>query len=99
MIKELTPHLAFKGSEGSANKEDPLVTIRMQELAIKQMEAQNKASLEEAKLQLETMKAKQRAVTDTARLDLQEQVADDRASVNRERIDVQRQNMMMKGQQ
>jgi hypothetical protein len=99
MIKELTPHLAFKGSEGSANKEDPLVKIRMQELAIKQMEAQNKASLEEAKLQLETMKAKQRAVTDTARLDLQEQVADDRASVNRERIDVQRQNMMMKGQQ
>ena len=78
-------------------QEDPLVKIRMQELAIKQQQAQNDASVEQAKLQLEQMKMQQRAATDSARLELQEEVADQRTQVNRERIDVQRQSKQQRG--
>tara|TARA_R110000851_G_scaffold302_2_gene1048 strand:+ start:985 stop:3537 length:2553 start_codon:yes stop_codon:yes gene_type:complete len=93
LIKEITPLMAYKGSEEDA---DPLVGIRMQELSIKEMEAQHKLAIDQAKLDLEGMKVEQRAVTDSARLELQEQIADDRSDVNRERIDVQRQAMTQK---
>jgi len=92
MLAELMPSLTYKGRDGQ--DQDPLVAIRMQELNIRQMEAQNKAQLDQAKLALDTMKARQQAVTDSARIELQEQIADERADVNRERIDVQRQAMM-----
>jgi len=92
MLAELMPSLTYKGRDGQ--DQDPLVAIRMQELNIRQMEAQNKAQLDQAKLALESMKAQQQAVTDSARIELQEQIADERADVNRERIDVQRQAMM-----
>tara|TARA_R100000458_G_scaffold41365_1_gene39036 strand:- start:173 stop:2656 length:2484 start_codon:yes stop_codon:yes gene_type:complete len=78
-------------------QEDPLVKIRMQELAIKQQQAKNDADVEQAKLQLEQMKMQQRAATDSARLELQEEIADDRNQVNRERIDVQRQSTQQRG--
>ena len=78
-------------------QEDPLVKIRMQELAIKQKQAENDASVEQSKLQLEQMKLQQRAATDAARLELQEEVADERNQVNRERIDVQRQSTQQRG--
>jgi hypothetical protein len=74
--------------------EDPLVKIRMQELAIKQQEVANDTQLEQEKLLLEQMKMQQRAATDAARLELQEEIADDRNEVNRERIDVQRQSTL-----
>jgi len=90
LIKEITPLMTYKG-EGEGT--DPLVDIRMQELSIKEMEAQHKLAIDQAKLELEGMKVEQRAVTDSARLELQEQIADDRSDVNRERIDVQRQAM------
>ena len=89
LIKEITPLLSFKG-EADAQK-DPLVEIRMKELSIKEMEAQHKLAIDQAKLEIEGMKVEQRAVTDAARLELQEQIADERNDVNRERIDVQRQ--------
>ena len=92
MLAELMPSLTYKGRDGQ--NQDPLVAIRTQELNIRQMEAQNKAQLDQAKLALDTMKARQQAVTDSARIELQEQIADERADVNRERIDVQRQAMM-----
>ena len=92
MLAELMPSLTYKGRDGQ--QQDPLVAIRMQELNIRQMEAQNKAQLDQAKLSLDQMKAQQQAVTDSARLELQEQIADERSDVNRERIDVQRQAMM-----
>ena len=95
LLKELAPLLAFKGNDESS--EDPLVQIRMQELSIKEMEANNKIALEQAKLELEGMKVEQRAVTDSARLELQEGIADERTEVNRERIDVQREAMLRRG--
>ena len=88
LIKEITPLLSFKG-EADAQK-DPLVEIRMKELSIKEMEAQHKLAIDQAKLEIEGMKVEQRAVTDAARLELQEQIADERNDVNRERIDMQR---------
>ena len=78
-------------------QEDPLVKIRMQELAIRQQQASNDAELEQAKLQLEQMKLQQKAATDSARLELQEEVAENRNEVNRERIDVQRQAAQRRG--
>jgi hypothetical protein len=78
-------------------QEDPLVKIRMQELAIRQQQASNDAELEQAKLQLEQMKMQQKAATDSARLELQEEVAENRNEVNRERIDVQRQSAQRRG--
>ena len=94
LIKEITPLMTYKGDEESGS--DPLVDIRMQELSIKEMEANHKLAIDQAKLELEGMKVEQRAVTDSARLELQEQIADDRSDVNRERIDVQRQAMLQK---
>ena len=92
LLKEVMPLLTYKGSGGE--DQDPLVNIRMQELAIKQMEAQQKADLDQAKLELEALKMDQQAVADSARLELQEQIADERNDVNRERIEVQREAMM-----
>jgi hypothetical protein len=91
LLAQIMPMLTYKGEGGS--KEDPLVSIRMQELAIKQMEAEQKSQMEQAKLQLDQMKMQQQATSDSARLELQEQIADERNDVNRERIDVQRQAM------
>ncbi len=91
LLQEVMPLLTYKGEGGA--EQDPLVTIRMQELAIKEMEASQKAQMEQAKLQLDQMKLEQQATTDSARLELLEQIADDRSEVNRERIDVQRQAM------
>jgi len=90
LIKEITPLMTYKGADQDG---DPLVDIRKQELSIKEMEAQHKLAIDQAKLELEGMKIEQRAVTDSARLELQEQIADERSDVNRERIDVQRQAM------
>ena len=91
MIKDLMLKLSYS-PEG--DQEDPLVKIRMQELSIKQMEAQHKAAMDQANLELEGARLEQRAVTDAARLDLQEEVAENRNAVNQERIDVQREAML-----
>ena len=74
LLQEVMPLLTYKGEGGA--EQDPLVTIRMQELAIKEMEASQKAQMEQAKLQLDQMKLEQQATTDSARLELQEQIAD-----------------------
>jgi len=71
-------------------QEDPLVTIRKQELAIRAAEAQRSAEVDQQKLGLEAQKLQQRAATDAARLETQEEIADDRNTVNRERIQTQR---------
>ncbi len=91
MIKDLMPKLSSAGSDGS---EDPLVKIRMQELSIKQMEAQHKTAMDQARIELENSKLEQRAVTDASRLELQEEIAENRNAVNQERIDVQREAML-----
>jgi hypothetical protein len=94
LLIEVMPLLTYKGA---GEEQDPLVTIRMQELSIKQMEAEQKSQLDQAKLQLDEMKLQQTATSDSARLELQEQIADDRGDVNRERIEMQRRRMEQKG--
>lgn len=77
-------------------QEDPLVTIRQQELAIKAMDSERKAQKDQLDLMLEQQKLQQKAATDAARIESQEEIADQRAAVNMERIDLQRQNMQRK---
>ena len=71
-------------------QEDPLVTIRKQELAIRAAEAQRSAEVDQQKLGLEAQKLQQRAATDAARLETQEEIAEERNVVNRERIQTAR---------
>ena len=71
-------------------QEDPLVTIRKQELAIRPAEAQRSAEVDQQKLGLEAQKLQQSAATDAARLETQEEIAEERNVVNRERIQTQR---------
>jgi hypothetical protein len=94
LMADIMPRLAVGQKSGG---EDPLVQIRMQELQIKQMEAEHKAAIDQAKIEIEGAKLEQRAVTDAARLDLQEEIADNRNEVNQDRIEMQRESMMRKG--
>ena len=94
LMADIMPRLAAGQKSGG---EDPLVQIRMQELQIKQMEAEHKAAMDQAKIEIEGAKLEQRAVTDAARLDLQEEIADNRNEVNQDRIEMQRESMMRKG--
>ena len=70
---------------------DPLVQIRMKELAIKEQDLGRKIQEDQNDLNVELTKMQQRAVTDAARIESQEEIAQNRNDVNRERIDVQRQ--------
>ena len=76
---------------GNSPMDDPLVQIRMQELALKQEDLQRKKEDDQGQLLLELQKMQQRAATDAARMESQEEIAQNRNEVNRERIDVQRQ--------
>ena len=87
LLDELMPRLMPPPNDPMS---DPLVTIRMRELQLKQESEARKAQMDQAQIMLEAANQKQRAVTDAARLELQEQIADERNDVNRERIDVQR---------
>jgi len=83
-------------AQGQDPMADPLVQIRMQELALKQQSDAADVENKQAKLMLDAAKLQQQAVTDAARIESQEQIADDRNMVNRERIAVQRQNRLMR---
>ena len=76
---------------------DPLVQIRMQELAVKQQDAERKSNTDKSELLLEAAKMEQRAVTDAAKIESQEDIAGNRNEVNRERIEVQRQGLNRRG--
>jgi len=76
---------------------DPLVQIRMQELAVKQQDAERKSNTDKSELLLEAAKMEQRAVTDAAKIESQEDIAGNRNDVNRERIEVQRQGLNRRG--
>jgi len=77
---------------------DPLVQIRMQELALKQQDLQRKEKEDEAGMVMEAAKMQQRATTDAARIESQEDIAEERNRVNRERIAVQREGMLRRTQ-
>lgn len=84
IMAEIVPQLSPK-TENS----DPLVMIRMQELALKDKELGQRKEAEDKKLALENKKVLQRSVSDAARIEVQEQVSDDRVQVARERIAAQ----------
>ena len=86
-LAEITP-------QGQDPMSDPLVQIRMQELAIKQQSEQRKAQMDEADVMMNAAKMQQQAATDAARIESQEEIAGNRNEVNRERIDVQREAML-----
>jgi hypothetical protein len=82
---------------GNSPMDDPLVQIRMQELALKQEDLQRKKEDDQGQLLIELQKMQQRATTDAARMESQEEIAQNRNDVNRERIDVQRQAVQRRG--
>ena len=90
ILAEITP-------QGQSPMNDPLVQVRMQELAIKQQAEQRKAKMDEAEVMMDAAKMQQQAATDSARIESQEEIASNRNDVNRERIDVQRQAMLRRG--
>jgi hypothetical protein len=88
VIAELVP-------TGQDPMSDPLVQIRMQELAIKQQDLQRKQTEDQAQIAMEAAKMQQRAATDAARIESQEDIAEERNEVNRERIEAQRQERIV----
>ena len=86
-LAEITP-------QGQDPMSDPLVQIRMQELALKQQSEQRKSQMDEADVMMNAAKMQQQAATDAARIESQEEIAGNRNDVNRERIDVQREAML-----
>ncbi|CAB4190555.1 hypothetical protein UFOVP1202_65 [uncultured Caudovirales phage] len=83
LISQLIPMLSPPPPDPGS---DPLVAIRMQELALKNQDTQNKAKNDQDRLALDQKKLEQQAVSDSSRLEVQEQVSNDRVQVARERI-------------
>jgi hypothetical protein len=88
LMTEVMPQLM---PQGNSPMDDPLVQIRMQELAIKEKDLLRKTEEDQGQMLVELQKMQQRATTDSARIESQEEIADNRNEVNRERIDIQRQ--------
>ena len=93
LMTELAPRLSPPQGEG----QDPLVMIRMQELALKDKDQTQRQTIDQQKLSLENQKILQRANSDAARIDVQEQIAEARTQVARERIADQRAARLQKG--
>ena len=94
LMAEVLPGLLPTGDDPMA---DPLVQIRMQELALKEKDLQRKIEDDQGDMLMELQKMEQRAATDAARIESQEEIARNRNAVNRERIDVQRQAAQRRG--
>lgn len=86
LLAQIAPRLAPQNGPNS----DPLVMIRMQELALKDKELAQRKEEADKKVALENKKILQRSVSDAARIEVQEQVSDDRVQVARERIAAQK---------
>ena len=80
--------------QGDSPMDDPLVQIRMQELALKQQDLQRKTEEDQGQMMIDLQRLQQRSASDAARIESQEEIAEDRNIVNRERIDVQREAML-----
>ena len=94
VLAEIIPQLMPTGNDPM---NDPLVQIRMQELALKQQDLQRKTEDDQGNMLLELQKMQQRAATDAARMESQEEIAENRNEVNRERIQVQREAAARRG--
>ena len=93
LMAEILPQMLPSGNDPMS---DPLVQIRLRELAIREEELKRSSEIDQAKLSLDERQLMQRAASDSARIESQEEIAENRNDVNRERIDVQRQNMVMR---
>ena len=94
IMAEILPGLLPAGNDPMS---DPLVQIRMQELALKQEDLQRKKEDDQGEMLIELQKMQQQAASAAARIESQEEIADNRNEVNRERIQVQRDKMRQGG--
>jgi hypothetical protein len=94
VMVEILPGLLPAGNDPM---QDPLVQIRMQELAIKQQDLQRKTEEDQGDMMIELQKMQQQAASAAARIESSEEIADNRNDVNRERIQVQRDKMQQGG--
>jgi len=94
IMAEILPGLLPAGNDPMS---DPLVQIRMQELAIKQQDLQRKTEEDQGDMMIELQKMQQQAASAAARIESSEEIADNRNDVNRERIQVQRDKMQQGG--
>ena len=90
LMAEVMPQIV---PESNSPMDDPLVQIRMKELALKEQDLQRKKEDDQGEMLIELQRLQQRAATDAARIESQEDIADERNVVNRERIDVQRERV------
>ncbi len=94
LMAEILPGLMPTGDDPM---QDPLVQIRMQELAIKQQDLQRKTEEDQGDMMIELQRMQQQAASAAARIESSEEIADNRNDVNRERIQVQRDKMQQGG--
>ena len=94
IMAEILPGLLPVGNDPMS---DPLVQIRMQELALKEQDLQRKTEEDQGDMMIELQKMQQQAASAAARIESSEEIADNRNDVNRERIQVQRDKMQQGG--
>ncbi len=87
VLEEIMPQMM---PQGNSPMDDPLVQIRMQELALKEKDLVRKTEEDQGQMMIELQRLQQRSASDAARIESQEEIAEERNVVNRERIDVQR---------
>lgn len=90
VLEEIMPQMM---PQGDNPMDDPLVQIRMQELALKEKDLVRKTEEDQGQMMVELQRLQQRSASDAARIESQEEIAEERNVVNRERIDVQRDKM------
>ena len=90
VLEEIMPQMM---PQGDNPMDDPLVQIRMQELALKEKDLVRKTEEDQGQMMVELQRLQQRSASDAARIESQEEIAEERNIVNRERIDVQRDKM------
>jgi len=97
MQKQIADQIASRAAEISAEvseqyaqsltpppQEDPLVSLRKQELALRGSEIQQKAEQFQQKQEMDNQKEMNDTMIDTQRLDLQDQIAKDRIETQRD---------------
>ena len=94
IMAEILPGLLPVGNDPMS---DPLVQIRMQELALKEKDLQRKTEEDQGDMMIELQRMQQQAASASARIESSEEIADNRNDVNRERIQVQRDKMQQGG--
>ena len=88
IIGELTEKYAQTVSPASS--EDPLVTIRKQELALRGQDIERKSEEFEKKQELEKEKERNQRLVDQQRIDISEEALNDKTRIAEERIQTQR---------